>query len=82
MRRVEAWPDKAQEELAEFAFEIDATLSGGKYHASSEELRGLMAGSGPPRKVASRRMRTSKRFSSNIGGREGRLYRRDAARLG
>ena len=44
---VESWPQKAQEELAEIALEIDARLKGGKYHATPEELadidRGLEA---------------------------------------
>ncbi|HLW90014.1 MAG TPA: hypothetical protein VKS78_01770 [Roseiarcus sp.] len=44
MRRVEAWPEKAQEELAEIAFEIDATLKGGKYHATPEKLAGIDRG--------------------------------------
>jgi len=44
MRRVEAWPEKAQEELAEIAFEIDATLDGGQYRATPEELRGIDRG--------------------------------------
>jgi predicted transcriptional regulator len=47
MQRVESWPQDAQEELAEIAFEIDARLEGGEYHATPEELagidRGLMA---------------------------------------
>lgn len=44
MRRVETWPETAQEELAAIAFEIDATLAGGKYHATSAELAGIDRG--------------------------------------
>jgi hypothetical protein len=35
----ERWPEEAQRELAEIAFEMDVALSGGTYHASEEELQ-------------------------------------------
>ena len=41
LRRVEAWPEEAQEQLAEIAREIDAQLTGGEYHATPEELEAL-----------------------------------------
>jgi len=41
MERVESWP---QEELAEIAFEIDALLKGGSYHATTDELQGIDCG--------------------------------------
>jgi hypothetical protein len=44
MRRVESWPEAAQEELAEIALEIEAELKGGVYHASQEELVGIDRG--------------------------------------
>ena len=44
MQRVESWPQEAQEELAEIAFEIDARLKGGKYRATPEELVGIDRG--------------------------------------
>jgi hypothetical protein len=44
LQRVEAWPEAAQAELAELALEIDAGLSAGKYHATSEELAGMRRG--------------------------------------
>jgi hypothetical protein len=44
MQRVESWPQEAQEELAEIAFEIDARLKGGKYRATPEELAGIDRG--------------------------------------
>jgi hypothetical protein len=44
MRRAETWPDEAQEQLAEIAFEIDAELKGGTYHATPEELAGIDRG--------------------------------------
>ena len=44
MRRVEAWPEEAQEELAEIALEIDAGLKGRTYSATPEELAGIDRG--------------------------------------
>lgn len=44
MERVETWPEEAQEELAAIALEIDASLKGGVYHATSEELAGIDRG--------------------------------------
>ena len=44
LRRVETWPQEAQEELAEIALEIDAGLRGEKYHATPEELAGIDRG--------------------------------------
>ena len=44
MRRVETWPEEAQEELAEIALEIDASLKGGTYQATPEELEGIDRG--------------------------------------
>jgi hypothetical protein len=44
MQRVETWPEEAQVELAEIALEIDASLKGGKYHATAEELAGIDRG--------------------------------------
>jgi predicted transcriptional regulator len=44
MLRVESWPEEAQEELAEIALEIDASLRGGTYQATAEELAGIDRG--------------------------------------
>jgi predicted transcriptional regulator len=44
LRRVEAWPEAAQTELAELALEIDAELSSGKYAATPAELAGIDRG--------------------------------------
>ena len=44
LERVAAWPEEAQQELAEIALEIDAELSGGSYHATANELRGIDRG--------------------------------------
>jgi predicted transcriptional regulator len=44
MRRVESWPESAQEELAEIALEIDVRLRGGQYLATPEELAGIDRG--------------------------------------
>jgi hypothetical protein len=41
LQRVEAWPEKAQEELAAIVREIDAQLAGGVYRATVEELEAL-----------------------------------------
>jgi len=44
MRRVEAWPEAAQAELAEIALEIDAGLSADAYRATPKELQGIDRG--------------------------------------
>ena len=44
LRRVEAWPEAAQAELAELALEIDAELGAGKYAATPAELAGIDRG--------------------------------------
>jgi predicted transcriptional regulator len=44
LRRVQSWPENAQQELAELALEIDAELKGGKYHATPAELAGIDRG--------------------------------------
>ncbi len=44
MERVEAWPEEAQQELADIAREIDAGLQGGVYYATAEELAGIDRG--------------------------------------
>jgi hypothetical protein len=41
LQRVESWPEKAQEDLAQIAREIDAQLAGRAYHATAEELASL-----------------------------------------
>jgi hypothetical protein len=41
LERAEAWPPEAQQELAEMALEIEASVSGGAYKASEEELQAL-----------------------------------------
>lgn len=44
MRRAEAWPKQAQEELAEIAREIEADLVLGNYRATPAELEGIDRG--------------------------------------
>lgn len=44
LRRVETWPDHAQDMLAELALEIDLELREGKYHATPAELAGIDRG--------------------------------------
>jgi predicted transcriptional regulator len=42
--RADAWPETAQEELAQLAREIEAEVNAGAYPASSEELAGIDRG--------------------------------------
>jgi predicted transcriptional regulator len=44
MERVETWPEEAQEELAAIALDMDASLNGGLYEATTEELAGIDRG--------------------------------------
>jgi predicted transcriptional regulator len=44
LRHVEDWPEAAQAELAEIAFEIEAGLATGTYHATPKELEGVDRG--------------------------------------
>ncbi len=44
VRRADAWPDAAQEELAALAREIEAEVNAGAYHATPEELAGIDRG--------------------------------------
>lgn len=43
LKQAEAWPEEAQEELADAALEIAEGLNG-NYHASDEELSGIDRG--------------------------------------
>jgi hypothetical protein len=44
LERVEAWPADSQNELAEFALELDAGLKDGEYEPTPEELAGIDRG--------------------------------------
>jgi hypothetical protein len=44
LERVEAWPPRIQNELAEFALELDAGLRDGEYEPTPEELAGIDRG--------------------------------------
>jgi hypothetical protein len=44
MKRVETWPEDAQEQLAAIALEIGSALKGGVYMATPEELVGIDCG--------------------------------------
>ena len=44
LERVEAWPDDAQDRLAEIALEIEAGLTGPVYEPTTEELAGIDRG--------------------------------------
>jgi predicted transcriptional regulator len=44
LERVERWPAQAQDELAEIARDIEASLSGGEYEPSEAELEGIDRG--------------------------------------
>lgn len=44
LRLAEAWPDWAQEELAQLAREIEAEVNAGPYRATLSELAGIDGG--------------------------------------
>jgi len=44
LERVEAWPPDVQNELAEFALELDAGFKDGEYEPTPEELAGIDRG--------------------------------------
>jgi len=44
LERVEAWPPHIQNELAEFALELDAEFKNGEYEPTPEELAGIDRG--------------------------------------
>jgi hypothetical protein len=44
LERVEAWPPAIQNELAEFALELDAGFRDGEYEPKPEELAGIDRG--------------------------------------
>jgi len=44
VHRADAWPDFAQEELAQLAREIEAEVKAGAYRATPEELAGIDRG--------------------------------------
>ena len=44
LERVEAWPPHIQNELAEFALELDARFKDGEYEPTPEELAGIDRG--------------------------------------
>jgi hypothetical protein len=44
VRRADAWPETAQEELAQLAREIEAEVNAGAYRASADELAGIDRG--------------------------------------
>ena len=44
LERIEAWPPHAQDELAEIAFDIDASLKDVVYEPTAEEIEGIDRG--------------------------------------
>jgi predicted transcriptional regulator len=44
VRRADAWPDSAQEELTQIAREIEAEVNAGAFRATPEELAGIDRG--------------------------------------
>lgn len=44
LARVENWPPEAQDELAELARELDASVNGGEYRPTPQELEGIDRG--------------------------------------
>jgi hypothetical protein len=41
LERAGTWPQEAQQELAEIALEIEASVRGGVYHATADELQAI-----------------------------------------
>ena len=80
LERVEAWPDEAQDRLAEIAVEIEAGLSGAVYEPTDEELAGIDRGL---RDAEQGRFATDAEVEAvlaKLRGDEGRLGRRSAPR--
>jgi predicted transcriptional regulator len=44
LERIEAWPADVQDELAEIALELDASLKDGEYQPTAEEQAGIDRG--------------------------------------
>ena len=44
LERIPTWPEDRQQELAEFALEIEAELAGGEYEATPDELAAIDEG--------------------------------------
>ena len=44
IRRVQSWPEEAQEELAQVVSEIEASIKAGTYRATPSELLGIDRG--------------------------------------
>jgi hypothetical protein len=44
LERIEAWPPEVQDELADFALELDAGFKSGDYEPTAEELAGIERG--------------------------------------
>ena len=44
LERIEAWPPEAQNELADFALELDAEVKHGEYEPTPEDLAGIDRG--------------------------------------
>jgi hypothetical protein len=79
MRRAETWPAEVQEELAEIALEIDASLEAGHITRHRRSLKASTVVSRPRGKGGSSRMRKLKRSLPSIAVDESRLYGRGVA---
>lgn len=44
LARIDSWPADVQDELAEFALQLDAALNNGDYQPTPEELVGIARG--------------------------------------
>jgi hypothetical protein len=60
LERIEAWPPEIQNELAEFALELDAGFRDGEYQPTPEELAGIDRGRRPLRQRSAGRSRVRK----------------------
>ena len=74
LARIEAWPPETQNQLADFALELDAGLSDDIYEPTPEELAGIERGCVPQRKAALPRTSRSRQCSQNSAVNEGRLH--------
>jgi len=67
--RARSWPEKAQEELAEIAGEIEAELAAGAYRPGAAELRGIDRGL---RDAEQERFATDEEIEATFGKYRGR----------
>jgi hypothetical protein len=65
LERIETWPPELQDELADFALELDAGFRSAEYEPTPEDSPASFAVCAMPRKAASRRRSRSKPLLQN-----------------